>query len=359
MTTCRYIFGDILTGAIVCEIPLYGVSMAKAIASGEFRGSFQLDQTGLDNATLLSATVPGRCFVVCEREGYPIWSGIIWTATYQSQAKVTQLYARGWEHYPARRIIRSDIDTTADQNSIFLALWTQMQSDPNSIQIVLPAAAPSGTIKTLNIKASEFKTYRDAMDELANAADGFDWTVDVARTDNSYTFTLRIGAPDLGNQISEFATTFDYPGSITNYWQNQSMSGTGTHIYGIGSGEGSTMLSVEAVHEDLLTQSFPRYDVDVSMKSVADINVLTTLTIQAATLRRALGPVLTVETKGDAHPEFATYTIGDLCNVVMQDPRHPNIEDQTKQARIVGWEYYPASNDSVELSRLAFEGDDL
>jgi hypothetical protein len=197
------------------------------------------------------------------------------------------------------------------------------------------------------------------MDELSDADDGFDWTVDVNRIDNAYIFTLRIGTPLIGNSNPENAITFDYPGSITNYWLNESMSGSGTHIYGIGTGEGSTMLSVEVIHDDLLTSNFPRYDVDVSMKAVTDINVLVPLTLTAASLRRALQPVLTVETKADKHPEFMSYSLGDLCNVTLQDPKHPDPATQVVSKRLVGWEYYPSSNDSVETSRLAFDGDDI
>jgi hypothetical protein len=76
MTACTYIFGDLLTGQIIGEIPLYGVSMSKGMATGDLRGSFQLDQTGQSNSTLLSATIPGRCYVVCERAGVPVWGGI-------------------------------------------------------------------------------------------------------------------------------------------------------------------------------------------------------------------------------------------------------------------------------------------
>lgn len=360
MANTRFIFGDILTGAIVADIPLYGVSMAKAMASGELRGSFQFDQTGRDNATLDAATVPGRCFVVCERESFPIWGGIVWTRTYQSQAKVNQLYCRGFEHYPARRLIRADRSWTAtEKRNIFLDLWQDMQADANSIRINLPSDFSDAVLTDFEVKASEFKTYRDAMDELANTDDGFDWTVDVNRIDNAYIFTLRVGTPFIGNTNPANAITFDYPGSITNYWLNESMSGSGTHIYGIGAGEGSTMLSVEAIHTDLLAQNFPRYDVDVSMKAISDINVLTPLTIQAAQLRRALAPVLTVETKADKHPQFMSYSLGDLSNITMQDPKHPDPASQTVSKRLIGWEYYPASADGVELSRLAFDGDDI
>lgn len=359
MSDNRYIFGDIATGEIVCEIPLYGVSMAKGVATGEFRGSFQLDQTGQDNATLLAATIPGRCYVVCEREGTPVWGGVVWTRTYQSQAKVSQLYCRGIEHYPDRRIIRDDLlYEGVEQLNIFYDLWDRMMSDPNSIQVIIPSTATDVTLKSLEIKASEFKTYRQAMDELASASDGFDWTVDIVKVDNAYAFQLRAGFPYLGSQEPSTAAFFDYPGSITNYWQNESMANTGTHIYALGTGEGATMLSVEVIHDDLVESRFPRYDTEVSLKGINDINILTTLCLQQAVVRKAPGSTLTIETKADMSPQFGEYGIGDLATVTLQDPRHPNVEDQVKSARIIGWEYYPGSSENVEKARLVLEGAD-
>jgi hypothetical protein len=360
MTACTYIFGDLLTGQIIGEIPLYGVSMSKGMATGDLRGSFQLDQTGQSNSTLLSATIPGRCYVVCERAGVPVWGGIVWTRTYQSQAKVHQLYCRGFEAYPDKRFITEDllIENT-EQLNIFRTLWEMLMSDANSIQLALPAVASDVTLKSLDIKASEFKTYRQAMDDLANTSDGFDWTVDVSRQDNAYVFTVRVGFPLIGAQAVESAVYLDYPGSITNYWQNESLADTGTHIYSLGSGEGSTMLTVEAVHDDLLESNHPRYDTDISFKDIADPNVLTSLAIQAANIHKAPGTTLTVETKADKFPIFGEYSIGDLAVITLQDPKHPNREDQIKQKRILGWEYYPSSDDTVEYARLVFEGDDL
>jgi hypothetical protein len=360
MTACTYIFGDLLTGQIITEIPLYGVSMTKGMATAEFRASFQLDQTGQQNSTLLDATIPGRCYVVCERAGVPVWAGIVWTRTYQSQAKVHQLYCRGFEAYPDKRIITEDIlYTNVEQLNIFRELWLALMADANSIQLTLPAVAPDVTLKTLDIKASEFRTYRQAMDDLANTDDGFDWTVDVVRAENAYSFIVRVGFPLIGTQNVESAVFLDYPGSITNYWQNESMADTGTHIYALGGGEGSTMLSVEVIHDDLIESNHPRYDTDVSFKDISDPNVLTPLAIQAANIRKAPGTTLTVECKADKFPIFGEYGIGDLAVITLQDPKHPNREDQIKQKRILGWEYYPSSSDTVEYARLVFEGDDL
>lgn len=362
MTLMSYLFGDVLTGSIIEEIDLQGVSMTRAFGAGELRAAFQLDQTGKSNRDLLAATEEGRCFVVCERDAQPVWGGIIRTRTYQSQAKIFQLYCRSWEHYPEDRFIFSATGTEPaieyadiEQRNIFVNLWTHLQATASTPQITLPSSFPDSVLKSVTVRGYEFKTYRRVMDQIANGFDGFDWTIDVARVDGAYTKTLRIGYPTLG---SVFPLDFDYPGPILNYWQNGSMSERGTHVYGLGAGEGSVMLSQEVIHADLLSTGFPRYDVDVSLKDVNDAATLTSLTMQAALNRKAGIPIFTIEVKGDQEPEFGSYGLGDAVRLNFNDPRHINHIDQVFSTRILGWEYYPASDEHVEFTRLTFEGED-
>lgn len=356
MPRMTYVFGDILTGTVIEEISLQGVSMTRGFGSGDFRGSFQLDQTGKDNRDLLAATEEGRSYVVCERDGQPVWGGIVWTRTYQSQAKVFQLYCRAFEAYPSLRFVRSTF-TAADeeQRNIFLDLWTDMMSDPNSLQVTLPSSFATEVTKSLTVNDFEFKTYREAMDTLANGEDGFDWTIDVSRVGGAYVKTLRVGYPNLG---AVEPAIMDYPGSILNYWANGSMAQRGTNIFGIGAGEGSTMLVQEVIHSDLISGGFPRYDIDISLKAINDATQLTSLTTQAAIARKAAVPVITAELKAGLEPVFGSYGLGDACKIYFQDPAHPDPSTQLFTSRILGWEYYPPSDDHVEYVRLAFEGED-
>lgn len=355
MARMSYIFGDMLTGSVIEEIALQGVSMTRGLGQGDFRGTFQLDQTGKSNRDLLEATREGRSYVVCERDGVPIWAGFVWTNTYQSQSKTHQLYCKGFEHYPEYRNVDIDFENLAtEQRNIFLNLWTDMMSDPNSLQVTLPSVFDTVVEKSLTVKTFEFKTYRQMMDAIANGDDGFDWTIDVARVGGSYTKTLRIGYPTLG--ATEFLD-IDYPGAILNYWENGTMAGRGTHFFGIGSGEGSTMLIQPVVHADLVASGFPRYDAILSAKSITDETILAGLTTQFAINKKAGGTALTIEIKGDQDPQFGSFGLGDAARIHFDDPRHPDPTQQTLVSRILGWEYYPGSDDHVEYTRIVFEED--
>lgn len=359
MGVVTYIFGDVLTGEVIQEISCSGVSMSRGFGQGEMRATFSLDQSGKDNRDLLAATQEGRCYVIAERYKTPIWGGIVWSRTYQSQAKVFELYCRAFEHYPEYRFVRSDlVYTSQEQRNIFRDLWVQMTAVPNSLKVDIPASFSTVISKSLTVKSFEYKTYREAMDAVANGGpvDGFDWTIDISRVGGVYVKTLRIGYPTLG---ATEPVIFDYSGQILNYWQNGSMAKHGTHIYGLGAGEGSTMLAQEVIHSDLMSGGFPRFDVAVSFKDITNAAVLTGLSIQAADVRKAGRPIMTVEIRGTLDPEFGSYGLGDAVKIYFRDPRHPDPADRVFTSRILGWEYYPPSDDSVEFARLVFEGEDL
>lgn len=363
MAEVTYIFGDVLTGEIIEEIRLTSVSFKHNLDGGEFRATFHLDQTGKDNDTLLAATTPGRCYVVVERDGEVIGDFLVWTRTYQSQAKVMQLYGVPYKEYTESRIMTANYTATnVEQRNIFLDIYTLMQSYSNSIKVDLPSTYPVVVPKTLKVLGSEYKTYRQVLDNIADATDGFDWVVRTQREGNFYRRWLEIGYPQLGSLSTDGDPVFEYihttdgsGGNITNYWCNDSMGSAATTFFGIGSGEGTAMLVSTFVHTNLLSSGFPRYDATFDRKDVSNQTILNGLTVQYATLQKAPTSVITAEVKGNTDPTFGAYGIGDSCRLVIQDARFPLFFSKT--TRILGWEYYPPEDSNIEMVRLIFEGD--
>lgn len=356
--TINYVFGDIRTGRIIAELPgLSGSSIIDSLDDSEMRGTIYFDRTGYDNDIIASATVPGKSFVVVERNGAPIWGGIIWTHTYQSQAKVSQLYAKGFKAYTDRRLLRQDWDQTADQIQIFLDLYAAMQADGSSIKVTLPSFVASGVTKTLTAGFSEYKTYRSLFDSLADADDGFDWRIEVGRVGNVYTWNLRVGYPTLGSPVNHGTVTFDYPGNILNYWRNDTLSDSGNRYYAIGAGEGDTMITSTWFDFDSTNlHGFPRWDLARSFKDINSSVLLSHIAGIDSANRRVPLSVYTVEVKADRSPEFGDYAMGDACRLHIVDPRHPGGMQIVR--RIVRWEYYPPTDDHAEMVRLGFEGGD-
>jgi hypothetical protein len=141
-----------------------------------------------------------------------------------------------------------------------------------------------------------------------------------------------------------------------NYWQNDTIGGAGTNIFGIGAGEGDAMTQVEVVHDGLLLNGFPRLDQTVSLKNIEDVDSLEALTQTQASLVKTPMPVYTVELKADREPVFTDWVLGDYSQLIFKDPLHP--EGLNWPARILKWEYDPPSSDGAEQVRLTFEGED-
>lgn len=359
MTSIKYLFGDLDTRQIIAELPLTSVSMDNKLNDwGILRGTIHYDTSGVSNADIVAATTPGRTFLVVEREDTPIWDGIVWTSVYDSQSKSQNMTARTYEAYADAQVI--DVNFTRDtieQRNIFRDLWLALQStDVRNIGINVPDVFTTLLTRSIEIKASEYKTYFSAMSGIADGNDGFDWTIATIKQNNQYVRSLRIGYPFLG-ATDVAGLSFDYPGNITNYWKTSGMSNAGTNLFLLGAGEGDEMKVGTAVQSDLLTTGFKRYDLVLPRKDIEDQTRLTSLAQQLGTVRRPPLVVLKVFLKADLDPIFGSYGLGDVATVSIVDPRHP--DGLTTTARIVAWSYSPQSDESVEEAGLIFEGDEL
>jgi len=360
MTEYRYIFGSLRTESIIAEIPLFGTYMDNELnVGGRFDGSFNLDMTGFDNQTLMDATIPGRCFVVCEREGQPVWGGYVWSRTYQSQAKTIQLYAQSFEYYPTHQLIRNDfVSTNTEQLIIFNSLWTDMMNSTASrnLNINLPSGIPPTVIpKSVVVAASDFKYYDEIISSLADSADGFDWTIDIGKSGSNYIKTLRAGHPTIGTTDPR-QLTFEYPGNILNYYATESMTDAGTNVFTLGSGEGTSMIYTEYVHQDLLDSGSPRWDITSSRKDIDNQAQVDSFGIQEGTIRRPPMLVVKPSLKANVVPEFGSFGLGDACNLVITDSRFPS--GFTFSARITKWTLQPQSSENTEEFSIIFAGDE-
>lgn len=359
MARYRYIFGTLRSEQVIEEIPLFGVYMTMEMnVGGEFQGTFQLDMTGKDNATLMSACEPGRTWVAVERDDNCIWHGYIWSRTYSAQSKTLQLFAQSFERYiEKRRIMQDTVFVATEQRNIFRSLWTQLQGDTGSnINVNVPAAFSDVVLKDLNVLATDGKYYYDVMTALANANDGFDWYIGLTKVGTQYQKDLRIGYPTLGTNPFTGMIVFEYPGNITQYYFTEAMGEAGTNVFILGEGEGSTMHLGTSVATDLLDQGFARWDVDVSRKDINDQSVIDQMAIIEGANRRPPMPVIKLQVKSDREPGFGSYNLGDTCGIVIKDARFPG-NGLFLRKRLLRWELTPPSSDASEEASLFFEGD--
>jgi hypothetical protein len=357
MADYRYIYSALRTEAIIAEIPLFGTYFDLALnIGGRGDGTFQLDMTGYDNQTLMDATIPGECGLVVERNGDPVWSGFVWSRTYQSQSKTVQLYHQSWENFPSYQLNLEDLDLTDEQITIFKSLWTRMQAVPgrNMNINVDPSTAPIVTTKPLQTLLTDYKFYGELMSSLADSDNGFDWTIDIGKTGNQYVRTLRTGFPRLGSADPSLLT-FEYPGAILNYYATESMSGAGTNVFTLGAGSGSDMPVFESKQDLMIAQGSPRWDAVVTRKDVTDQSLLEGIGIQNGFNRKPPQLVIKPEFNSDLQPQFGSFGLGDSAQLNIKDPRFPN--GFLFNCHVAKWTLQPQSTSNIDYYNLIFVGD--
>lgn len=359
MPDTRYVFGLLSNGEPVEEIALQGVSMSgKLNAWGTFRGSFGLDQSGKKNIDLTGATIPGLCYVCCERNNVPIWFGIIWSRTYQSNAKVVNFTARSLATYPSKRRITTDLDfNVVDQGTIFLEFWEEMLIGSN-LDIVLPSSFVTGVSKSFQTEARNMTVYEDAIGQIANDENGFDWRIDTSKDAlGNYIHTLAAGYPTLGN-TEPSRLTFEYPGNILNYYQTASMAEASTTLYMTSENTSEDGVFATYVQPDMVsTGLWVQYDHMVARLDVENADLLNGLITTEGPLRRPPMNVVKAFLRAEAEPMFGSYSLGDASRLWLKDALYES--GSFFDTRIVSYDYTPQSNDSVETVELIFEGDEL
>jgi hypothetical protein len=360
MAGIRYIFGDLRTGLVSAEMALQGVTLNNKLNGiGNMGATLVLDQSGQQNIDLVNATIPGKSFVVVERDDVPIWDGIVWTRTYQAQAKIMQLSMKSREGYLEKVLLDTNFTAESEeQRNIMVDLFTLLQADPNrNLGITVPPATYSDAVlRNVSVLASEYKSFFSVISAIADGENGFDWNIETQRVGDSYLRSLRIGYPYLGS-TSTTALSFDYPGAITNYYETEGMSGAGTKVILLGSGEGSAMITSTAENTAMYDNGWLRYDATYSRKDITDQTAADSLVLQQAGLRKPPMATLKVFVKADIEPVFGTYNLGDTASIFIKDARHP--DGVTFTSRMVAFDYRPPSDSNIESAELIFEGDEL
>jgi len=355
----RYYFGSIRTPGVIAEIPMTGTYMDQELnVGGRFDCTCHLDSTGLRNQDVIDATIPGYSFAVAERNGIVVWGGYVWSRTYQSQSKDLQLNCQSWETYPDHQLIDADLFVQGGTvRDTWLGLWNAMQASDigRNVGINVPTRDASAFF-SVTAAATEQKFFGEVMRELSDSASaGFDWYISVARVGPDYIKNLN-SAVKLGEPYSDQSLIFEYPGSITNYYQIESASDAATTVFAVGAGDGSSLILGRADSNLVALAGWPRWDYVASYKDVSSAFSIQDLADQELSVRQAPKTTIKATLKGDGVPEFGSFGLGDSVRVIIKDARNPR--GLVFPARIAKWTLNPPTEEDVESYGLIFVGDD-
>ena len=116
----RYFTADLITGAIVMEVPFSGVSWERKINSaGSFSGSIgaNTSDSESDHFDLYNTTLPGKHALYVMRDSVCVWGGIIWSRDYDISSKVLNVSALEFVSYFDHRTFWKSFTTDTYQAS--------------------------------------------------------------------------------------------------------------------------------------------------------------------------------------------------------------------------------------------------
>lgn len=361
-----YLAADLITNSIIGEVPLHGVTFDRQLSKvGNWQGSTNLDNDLMDNDTLLAATEPGRTAMYVYRGDQIVWGGIIWSRTYQSQAKSLQMTAQTFESYAYKRIYRpsSPFLYFQEQCGIIKHLWNVLQTAEDSchIGVQLPddAHLPSPDIvRKLTVNPWDFKSFGEIIDDpLMNFDDSADYTIECYEDYGEPLKLLSLGYPRLGAYIDYTGLVLDYPGNILNYYWSESASDSGNRAWATGDGdEGAVKVGV-ATNQASMDSGNPLMEIHeqhagVTVQATIDKHAVSDL---AASPLPKIGKTLQI--KADEQPEFGTYNIGDDAKLMIMDTRFPDPGIETT-VRVIGWSVVPSSSENTEEVTLILAGEE-
>ncbi|MFI5769661.1 hypothetical protein ACIA74_14080 [Streptomyces sp. NPDC051658] len=252
---------DLRTGGIVEDLPSLKTPQLSRRLGQATTAQFDL-QLGGAPADWASATAPGRSALVAVDTvtDTPIWAGSLLRRT-RGAAHTAQLSCATLESYLDRRYTGTLALTGLDQASVIAAVTTNILTNGPPFTIDAPSI---GVTMDYSVLDSDDKTILSALDEIMGLDGGPEWTVDVEWADAAHTkfqFPLRVRSA-IGTQSPQPEATFDFPGTIVDYTQDESYEdGKGaTAVVARGEGEGESRLSSSNyIATDLLAGGWPMY----------------------------------------------------------------------------------------------------
>jgi hypothetical protein len=362
MSKYTYTFIDIPSQEKLGTLPLYGVNFSDLLLQGQggasagtFTGSIRMDSDFVSGPQeILDMTRPEATAIWVDLDEVPIWCGILWSRTYQSDGRVVQLNAQTFSSYlakvvwaPANVLVSSYIMSDNPHNVIRYAyqyLSTEA-SQEYDVGIHLEDYHQDISVDFMEKQfiRSEHKYLTEAISDALKA--GAEYRILPTMDASGMRLPLlQSGIPrSLGvtQNAADQGTPLQYPGDLSKYYLTNSSANAPTRLFGVGKTTGQTDLSYVA--QGSITG---RIGVDVvNSYETEDAAQLQLFTVNDLTsLQNDLNrPVYEVNGGGTG----LDWAAGDYKRVVIFDPyRFPTPVGGV--VRVVGWSLSPPDSGGVE-----------
>jgi hypothetical protein len=347
---------DSVTGIPVAELPVASLTFG-SVLNGAGDCSATLPLPPLDTAQgrelariFNDAATEVRRQLVVERDGVPVWAGPIWASPYSDGSPSRDIRAGEWWSYFRRRInLFTGVFNQVDQ----LQIARQLIESPLVVSAFIGSPmgftvddVTSGVLRDRTYPAVERKEIGEAVEQLAEVINGFDFAVDVSWSGaGTLVKNVRLQYPRRGRPFTQTGLTFEVGRNVVDFTWPSDGTRYSNFVHALGNGDGPTALrSTVAAFGEILPPSAGGLGVPIVEEVVSRTDVVRQSTLnnvaQSALNARArpvVVPEITV--RADSDPIFGSYVTGDSCRVLIQpgvSPRFPEGLDVFR--RILGWE---------------------
>lgn len=358
MSALRYISVDLVTGAIVAQLPLADVHFVTVLnGAGPLTARLKLPGDDLELAGgYVDACEEGRRAIYIEHDDQIVWAGPIWVTEYDTDTQHVSIKGAEMESYWNRRRIRWSVDySSADQFAIFRGLVNESQDAlGGDLGIVTTGLGASGVRRDRSYRLWEEKNLGEALRQLAEVDGGFDYWIEVTKADGAYTRRLRLAHPERGD--SDPARIWTLGNNMLTLKLPRDATKQANSVAGIGAGEGIDMLRSLSTDLDILDAGYPLLEDSFSYKDVKRQSTLNGHT--QANLAAVKQPISlpVAEVLRDSDPLFGTYHPGDTATLRVLPATEPRwLDGVDLPARIYSIGVSSSDDGEVDTAIITFE----
>ena len=351
MTSYRYLFADLQTGAVQAELPLSGVSIQRLInGSGRISGSIPLSDSGVRKAFDEASTQPGRTSLTCLRNNEVLASGILWIRRYAFASSSVIFGASEWYSALMRRKVASDHAWNAAATETAVSdLIADAQSGTNG-SFGMTVTGATGTTVTASVISADRQWAGGAIEGLLSAA-GVDYETNASYSGTLITPYIALGSPQLGRTGLVSGLTVAEP--IDGEWVEDATEWA-TRVIASSNGGGSTALTATQSNAAALADGFPRWDWEVASGSDQSADAIA-IAAASALADRAPGGAFGPVTCRATDPDVSEIRLGDVTLITLP-PSERFPDGLSSEGRITGWTLRPGESGGTDALTLEVLG---
>lgn len=348
---------NLVTGDVIDELPDLSGSISRVL--GEYTSaslSTPLITSGkASRRDILGSTSLANVAIVAVINDRPSWAGSVLDRKYGSQGTL-ELGCATLEGYLERRVVgQLGPYTDVDESSVIARNLLLQAGDKFGIGTgigMLIDAPPTGTLRSIEYKATDRKTVYDCLTELMDLDDGPEWTVDLEWTSSRMTSVAWIGrvrkrigvASEAPNSVFTITapSVFSAQGTSDASYQVRedfTVEHGANYVVAYSSGQDDSQPASDPVWDtETLGQGRPIFE--KHFQPATDIRVKATLDSYAvAELARTKHGAVSVDIKArwDAFPRInLDWGLGDDVGYDLRGHGHP--DGLIGQGRLIAWD---------------------